>query len=229
MGVGFVLSDRHWVIHIHFQCPWAKEGQAPGCACVPASQLAAGAGGKCRWQSLPRLRIFTFSNLLSNSLNGMKQRAATPVPRCLRGHRASCQNSNSCHCNQQITAFYGSHTFLTLQCLCNAELIYQISTQSRKLQDSFGSLHNQTLKPKFYNCIGKDTSNMFMARCRITVLTLGFTFNFFLLLTFMTHLQTYIISDTSLLPVRRLKKIRPKGSIYRRYLGSFFFLFSFQM
>lgn len=64
-----------------------------------------------------------------------------------------------------------------------------------------------------------------MARCRITVLTLGFTFNFFLLFTFMKHLQTYIRPDTSLLPVRRWKKIRPKGSIYRRYLGRFFFFF----
>lgn len=145
-----ILSHR--VIHIHLQHPWAKEGQATGCAYVPASQLAAGAAGKCRWPSLPRLRIFTFSNLLSNSLNGMKQCAATPVPRCLRGHRAGCQKRNFCHCNQHITAFYAFHTFLTLQCLWNIELIHQISTQSRKLHDSFGSLHNQTPKPKFHNC-----------------------------------------------------------------------------
>lgn len=41
----------------------------------------------------------------------------------------------------------------------------------------------------------------------------------------MKHLQTYLRSETSLLPVRRWKKIRPKGSIYRRYLGRFFFFF----
>lgn len=156
MGVGFVLSDRHWVIHIHFQRLWAKEGQATGCAYVPASQLSAEAGGKCRWQSLPRLRIFTFSNL-SNSLNGMKQCAATPAPQCLRGHREGCRKSNFCHCNQQTTAFNGFHTFLTLQCLCNVELIHQVSKQSRKLHDSFNRLHNQTPKPKFHNSVGKDT------------------------------------------------------------------------
>lgn len=61
-----------------------------------------------------------------------------------------------------------------------------------------------------------------MAHCRTTVLTLGFTFNFFLLFTFMKHLQTYIRSDTSLLSVRRWKKIRPKESIYKRYLDRFF-------
>lgn len=69
---------------------------------------------------------------------------------------------------------------------------------------------------------------MLMAHCRTTVLTLGFTFNFFLLFTFMKHLQTYIRSDTSLLSVRRWKKIKPKGSIYKRYLGRFFFFFPFK-
>lgn len=64
---------------------------------------------------------------------------------------------------------------------------------------------------------------MLIACCRITVLTPGFTFNFFLLFTFMKHLQTYIRSDTSWLPVRRWKKFRPKGSINRRYLGRFSF------
>lgn len=61
-----------------------------------------------------------------------------------------------------------------------------------------------------------------MARCRITVLTLGFTFNFFLLFTFMKHLQTYIRPDTSLLPVRRWKKSGLKDLFIEDILADFF-------
>lgn len=136
-------SLRQTLSHSHsFPAPVSK-GRSGHWPCLRTYiPVRSRAGGKCRWQSLLRLRIFTFSSFLSNSLNGMKQCADTPVPRCLRGYRAGCQNSNFCHCNQQITAFYGYHTFLTLQCLCNVELIHRISTQSRKLHDSFGSLHN---------------------------------------------------------------------------------------
>lgn len=59
--------------------------------------------------------------------------------------KQACQNSNFRHCYQQITAHYGFHAFLTLQCLFNVEKIRQIFTYSEKLHDSFDDLKDQTL------------------------------------------------------------------------------------
>lgn len=155
MGVGFSQTDTESFAFISsareqrkvrplavpmYLHPGSQQGQEEN-----ADGKASRGSGFSPFQILSLIHLMVWSNVQLHQFPGAS------------GVTEQAAKSNFCHCNHPITAFYGFHTFLTLQCLCNVELIHQISTQSWKLHDSFGNLHNQTPKPKFHNCVGKDT------------------------------------------------------------------------
>lgn len=109
---------------------------------APPRRHPTGTAGRRKRQmaKAPKIRVFHLFKS-ANSLNVMKiHRQTHQFLGASRATKPACQNSGFCQCQQQITAHYGFHAVLTLQCLFNVEQIHQIFTCSGKLHDSFNDL-----------------------------------------------------------------------------------------